>query len=365
MGPFIDSHLHFGCHRRLQELERYAGTLSLEKLCLLSLPNRRRINFNPELISAKAALPQRCYILGSFDYSSLFFPALRAKTDLAAQVEVLRELGFDGLKLWEGKPAFQQELGLRLDDPPLRTALEKAARLGMPACVHVGDPPEFWKGGAAASPRKSGLPPSASRWPSWEAFIRQAESLAEAHPGLALIFPHLLFLAGDLRRLRRLLRRQPSVWVDLSPGNYFYAELSRRREKAVAFFQEFQDRILFGSDSLFFCRPDPVLDYAALSDNLKRFQRLLRFLGTTEELENPFAPSRGRYPSLRGLGLPGPILEKICRENHLRLFGGRPADLNRCAAAAYLEQFISILASGGGRPADIRALAEQRDLGRG
>jgi predicted TIM-barrel fold metal-dependent hydrolase len=391
-SPRIDSHLHFGCHERLGELDRYAVRLGLERLCLLSLPDRRRINFNPELITAKAAFPRRCYILGSFDYSSRFHPApgagsaavvadrqaagadnaaggaecaaagagrdaAGADLDLAGQVETLRELGFDGLKLWEGKPAFQREVGLGLADPPLRSGLEAAARLGMPACVHVGDPPEFWKG--TAGPAASG----AGSWPPWDTFIGQAESLADAHPRLTLIFPHLLFLAGDLERLARLLRRRENVWVDLSPGNYMYAELSRRPREAQAFFLEFQDRILFGSDSLFFPRREPVLEHAPLAENLKRFRRLSRFLADTGKLDNPFAPSRGQYPTVRGLGLPAAVLRKIGRENTLRLFGGQPAALNRGAAAAYLEGFRRRLAGTGGRPEDLRALAAQIDAG--
>ncbi|MBN2553402.1 MAG: hypothetical protein JXB06_11570, partial [Spirochaetales bacterium] len=68
----VDSHIHFSDHERLEELERYRSAIGARELCLLSLPLKQRINFNPEVLFAKAHLGSDCYGLASFDYSPLF-----------------------------------------------------------------------------------------------------------------------------------------------------------------------------------------------------------------------------------------------------------------------------------------------------
>ena len=50
----IDSHIHFSDRSLLAELERYCREIGAEKVCVLSLPTQERINFNPEVLFAKA-----------------------------------------------------------------------------------------------------------------------------------------------------------------------------------------------------------------------------------------------------------------------------------------------------------------------
>ena len=68
----IDSHIHFSSHDRLSELTRYCREIGAEKICVLSLPVKPRINFNPEVLFAKTHLGPTCYGLASFDYAPLF-----------------------------------------------------------------------------------------------------------------------------------------------------------------------------------------------------------------------------------------------------------------------------------------------------
>ena len=102
---------------------------------MVSLPDPERIHFNPEVLYAKLALGRRCYALGSFDYAAQLYPHLfpGEELDLASQVESLGELGFDGLKVFLGKPGFQQRAGLRLTDPPSGAGVRARERPG-PAC---------------------------------------------------------------------------------------------------------------------------------------------------------------------------------------------------------------------------------------
>ena len=330
-----DAHLHFAGRGRLEELKRYLADARVERLAAVSLPDPQRVNFNPEVLFAKLQLGSRCWGFGSLDYSARFCPQRFPGEilDLAAQVACLQKLGFDGLKLFLGKPGFQERVGLRLDDPPVTQALERAAALDLPALVHVADPPVFWTRGPLAG----------GTGPTYEDLQAQALSVLDEHPALTVIFPHLLMMAHDLPRLAGILSTHPGARLDLAPGLYFYGELARKADEAREFLLRFSDRLLFGTDGLWFEADYEAFPPASLVGNLERASRLVDFLSGTRETDNPFPYSREERPTVRGLGLGGSpagrrALRGILRENFRALFPGAPAAVDPAEAARYAEE---------------------------
>jgi predicted TIM-barrel fold metal-dependent hydrolase len=330
-----DAHVHFASPERLTELERYLRQARVERLAAVSLPDPARLNFNPEGLLVKHRLSRPCYAFGSFDYSSRLYPECFPDESLGlrGQVERLGRLGFDGLKLFLGKPEFQRRIGLALDDPEIGEALERAAALGLPALIHVADPPVFWTRGPLA--REAG--------PSFEELQAQALALLDRIPGLTVVFAHLLMMAHDLPRLAGILSAHPNASVDLAPGLYFYGELHRRPDEAREFLLEFRDRLLFGSDGFWFPPDYALFAQSTLQDNLLRTRRLAGFLAEEVEIENPFPYTREELPLVRGLGLARSregrrALRRILRDNFCRLFPGRPAPVDPGACASYCEE---------------------------
>jgi predicted TIM-barrel fold metal-dependent hydrolase len=378
----IDSHIHFSASHRLPELKRYCRAVEAEKVCVLSLPTKERINFNPEVLLAKALLGDRCYGLGSFDFSEVLHPepstaldasAFRDSTarlstagqegpDLAGQVRVLRHLGFDGLKVFAGKPSFQARLGLKLSDPVFVSAFKEAERSDLTTLIHIADPPVFWSSdGMSGFDRplwagSNGIPEEANPLPGYEELQSQALAVLEACPDLPVIFPHLLMMAHDLSRLAHVLETHGNAYLDLAPGLYFYGELAVDRPAAREFFRTYRDRILFGSDGFWFAEHFTGLPYARYSENLHRSEFLLRFLETEEEMDNPFELTRRIRPRLRGLGLDRAILDVIYRDNFLRLYGESPRELNPLAGLEYVHSFINRLDALGTNPTGRRAV---------
>jgi len=223
----IDSHVHFSSHGRLNELKRYCREIGAEKICVLSLPVKRRINFNPEILFAKARLGPSCYGLASFDYGSRFHSQLsgggragldssgrdRAGLDLPGQVERFQQLGFDGLKIFLGKPSFQSELGLKLNDIEILEALKRAESLGMPVLIHIADPLIFWSYESVPGFIPPGWEQAATSGGgfggifSYEELQYQAIEVLRACPDLTVIFPHLLSMGQDLSRLSEILEK--------------------------------------------------------------------------------------------------------------------------------------------------------------
>jgi predicted TIM-barrel fold metal-dependent hydrolase len=360
----IDSHIHFSSHERLEELQRYRREIGAEKVCLLSLPVKPRINFNPEVLFAKARLGSKCYGLASFDYTPLFYGG--GGVDLAGQVERFRKLGFDGLKVFLGKPSFQSQLGLRLDDPGVMAGFKRAENLQMPVLIHIADPLIFWsyrdipgfippgweqavKGGGGSG----GIP-------DYEELQRQAVAVLEACPDLTVIFPHLLSMGQDIPRLTELLDTHPRACLDLAPGLYFYHELDRQRDEAREFFTRFALRILFGTDAFWFPRWFTEFPYATVEDNLARARTLLRFLGTEEELDNPFVPSRSIRETVRGLGLDRDTVATMCNDSFQAVYPTEPRPLDPGACRAYLEEFRNGLGALGAGEKTLRTLERLR-----
>jgi len=68
----------------------------------------------------------------------------------------------------------------------------------------------------------------------------------------------------------KLMRRYPNLYGDLSAGSGFNA-LNRDREYAVKFMNEFQDRLLFGTD---ICTPDGQAPLAAFLLDMRRDKKI-------------------------------------------------------------------------------------------
>lgn len=356
----IDSHMHFSSHDRLSELQQYCRQLGAQKICVLSLPLKQRINFNPEVLYAKANLGSTCYGLAGFDYSPLLFGAAggdggsasgdgSGPLDLAGQVERFRELGFDGLKIFLGKPSFQSQLGLRLDDPRLIGAFKRAERLDMPVLIHIADPLIFWSyrsvPGFIPPGWEQAVAEGGSGIPAYEDLQAQALTVLEACPDLTVIFPHLLSMGQDVPRLARILETYPRAYLDLAPGLYFYHELDRQREAAREFFARHSRRILFGTDAFWFPRWFSEFPYTTVEDNFNRARHLLAFLESEQLLDNPFVPSQGIKKQVRGLGLGADIMRRIRGDNFSDLYppASRPVQPEACLE--YLEDFLLRLSS--------------------
>ncbi|MBN2552723.1 MAG: amidohydrolase family protein, partial [Spirochaetales bacterium] len=259
-----------------------------------------------------------------------------------------RELGFDGLKIFLGKPSFQSQLGLRLDDPPLIEAFRRAESLGMPVLIHVADPLIFWSHRSVPGFVPPGWEQALADGggiPSFEDLQQQALEVLRACPDLTVIFPHLLFLAQDLSRLAGILDAHPGAHLDLAPGLYFYHELDRQRDAAREFFARYRRRILFGTDAFWFPEWFSEFPRASVEDNLARGRCLLDFLEGEGEQDNPFVPTRRIRKTVRGLGLGAEIMRRIRTDNFRDLYPAAPRRIQADAALPYLEDFLERLRS--------------------
>lgn len=205
--------------------------------------------------------------------------------------------------------------------------------------MHVNDPEEFWD--------ESKLNPYAKA-EGWfygpetinnEEQYRQIDVVLSRHPQLHLQLAHMYFLSAQLQRLSRLLRSYPQVRVDLTPGIELYTNLSRNIKNSRAFFAEFSERILYGSDigsRSCIAEPPKAIDPIESTARVRIIRTFLESNGSY--LLEP----DGHYlfniepTQMNGLGLSEEMLNKIYEENARAFYGGKPAKVD----PSLLEQLI-------------------------
>jgi predicted TIM-barrel fold metal-dependent hydrolase len=366
--PLTDGHIHFPHPALLDDLLAVMEAAGVVRAHLVAVPDLQFVNQNAALIHAKAHHPDRFTLCGALDYTRVFADPSRASEILGAQIGTLQAIGFDGLKLIEGKPMVRKLVGLPLDGPQYAAMWAELEERGFPVVLHVADPEEFWNPDRCPGwARERDWFYGDGTYPAKEALYTEIDQVLARHPRLKLILAHLYFLSADLARAGAFLDAHPSVCFDLTPGVEMYFNFGRDLEASRDFFLGRADRLIFGTDvgaSAIGQDPDAPLDRA---ESLGRIWVVRQFLETDAAFAAPAGVGHWMGEDgggFHGIALPHEVLRRIYTANAERIFGSAPAPLDPEAARVELErQAASIDAMAGGGPVDSPARRVARDLG--
>ena len=200
-----------------------------------------------------------------------------------------------------------------MDDPEFDQIFEACGRLGVPVLIHTGEPAPFFEPVDASNERWLELqvhperrrPPT--QFPTFEALMAERDRMFARHPHTHFIAAHFGFHANDLGRLGALLDRLPNVYTETGA---ILAELGRQPRAARAFFEKYQDRILFGKDSW------------APSE----YPYFWRTFETSDEYFDYYRDYHAFW-KLYGIGLSDTVLRKVYYANALRVAPGLPDEV--------------------------------------
>ncbi len=354
----IDGHIHFPRPDLMDDVLDVLERVGAARANLVAVPDLERINQNPALIHFKAHHPWRVTICGALDYTQVFAAPERASETVAGQIGTLRAIGFDGLKLIEGKPMVRQMLSFRLDGPVYAGMWAALEETRMPVVFHVADPETFWD--AERCPdwaREQGWFYGDGRHPSKEGLYAEVDRVLERHPSLRIIFAHFYFLSADLARAGEFLDAHPSVCFDLTPGVEMYFNFARDPEATRDFFVRYQDRLIYGTDIGAGALGDDAASGLDMAESTGRAWVVRSFLESDEVFSAPEGVAHWRMEAegFQGIALPDTVLEKIYRANVERMFGTAPAPLDRGAALAELERMAATIDAQAGGPVESAA----------
>lgn len=192
-----------------------------------------------------------------------------------------------------------------LDTPEIRRVIRHVVDKGMIVMTHVGDP-DTWYNHKYTDTEKFGTRDEHYR--KWE------RALADVAPN-PWLGAHMGGNPENLPRLQSLLDRFPNLYLDCSATRWMVREISARRDAAREFFIRNQDRILFGSDQV---SGDPrTFDFLASRFWCHRKLWETAYIGPCP-IYDPDVPDDAQ-PTLRGLALPDPVLQKIYHDNAVKL----------------------------------------------
>jgi predicted TIM-barrel fold metal-dependent hydrolase len=255
------------------------------------------------------AYPDRFMVFEQIDYSKIddvnFGAEMVQQLDDSVRrgargLKVLKDLGL-GVKDKSGKL-------VAIDDPRLDPIWEECGRLGIPVAIHTSDPEAFFKPTDKHNERYEELMHNPTwsfhgpQFPSKARLLEERNHVFEEHPRTTFIALHVANWPENLDAVSAWLEKYPNMYVEFGARQ---AELGRQPTRAREFFQQYQDRILFGTDS------DP---------EEKMYANYFRWLETADEYFDYWGyPGQGRW-EIYGLALPDEILKKVYSENAERIF---------------------------------------------
>src|SRR5262245_3762011 len=256
---------------------------------------------------------------------------------LAAQLAEGQRLGARGLKIPKGLglgyPAPDGKHLLAIDDPGLDPLWKRAGELGMPVAIHIGDPKAFWKPVSPENERWDELRVhpewsfAGPEYPSWQKLYDAFERLVARHRKTTFIGVHFGNDPEDPDNVARMLDRYPNFFIDTAAR---VPEIGRHpSDKMRRFYEKYQDRILFGTDTGIGATQDDMMYGsngalpATREDEILFFTSTWRYFETRDRQFASPTPIQGRW-KIDGVGLPDPILRKIYFENAARLLHWRP-----------------------------------------
>jgi predicted TIM-barrel fold metal-dependent hydrolase len=277
-------------------------------------------------------------------YASLAYEQVQEPDYGRRMAEILRishRMGARGLKIAKllglGLPAPDGRL-VPVDDPELDVVFETAGELGMPVAIHSGDPKAFWLPVDDDNERAEelrahpGWSQHGKQVPTFDEILNQLERRVARHPKTTFVSVHFGNAAEEPERVARALRKYPNLYIDTAAR---IPEIGRHPpEKMRAFFIEFQDRILYGSDlgvgppgtPLFLGSegPEPATD----KDEVRFFTATKRYFETRDrDFEHPTA-IQGLW-KISGIDLPREVLAKVYGQNAVRVLALRVGEAEK------------------------------------
>lgn len=333
----IDSHLHIEAWENesgqsfMDCFDEYINTMGLSAINIASLPSGQNRNVSNNIMIAFYKLANKsAFAHGGLIYNE--YPApdkMPEGMDFVTQYEELMEIGFDGMKMLEGKPSLHKMVGRDISDDLFDPYFARLEKDGTHLLFHVNDPEEFWDRTKVSQDLiDRGWFYGEGDYASNEEVYRQINRILEKHPNLCVNFAHFFFYSKYPEKLVEIFEKCPNAGVDLTPGGEMYFAFDDNREYYKEFFEKYSERIQLGTDSTF---PWSTDGYCWLLD------RVYRYLATDDE----FKGFGDRVH--KGMNLSRKAVENIVYKNFERTVGKKPKEINKVALKAYIEKYRHLM----------------------
>lgn len=324
--PISDVHIHVFRQEDAFDVIKMADELSYDQYNILSATSLGPRFAADNLLTAwlKIKEPYRCHGFAGFNYPETGAPEAE---DLLKQAQDFHALGFDGIKMMDGKPGIRRKIGKPLDDPLYDPMFDYLEQQNWPVLYHVNDPIEFWTWDLMPEWAKAmgdRVFYGNGEYPSKDTIEAEAVHVVEKHPRLRIIFAHFFFIADDLDKAAGYFERFPNLMFDITPGWEMFESFANRYDESREFFRKYADRIIFGTDTI--------------SDHWRTTVGNLRRVMETDEYFVSFEEN------CHGLNLDEKTLRQIYIENYHKFLPAKPATMKVDEIIAYADRLSDRIA---------------------
>lgn len=230
------------------------------------------------------------------------------------------ETGAKMVKVWKNFGMVTKDASgdfIQIDDARLQPIWDFLKDKGIPVIAHIGEPVQAWRPLDNPNNPHFGYYNNNPQYhayelpeiPSYETIMAARDKWIENNPGLKILCAHLGSMSHDVDMIAERLDKFPNMYVETAER--FGDLASQDSKKVAAFFEKYQDRILFGSD---YGNWKPESDMS--SEELKaeelnidaKYLNLWKYLSGTDSLAH-------RKQETKGLGLSKEILNKFYHQN--------------------------------------------------
>ncbi|MDZ7718307.1 MAG: amidohydrolase family protein [Balneolaceae bacterium] len=316
--PVIDLHAHAYAKTEEEVAERVAimNEVGIERSVVLTGATGERFD---ELHTLYSQYPDRFDLYVGLDYTG-YEEEGWAQT-VVDELRRVAEMGAVGIgEIHDKGPGLAP--GMHPDDPRMDPIFEVAAELDFIVNLHVAEP--IWMYEPMDS-TNDGL----TRAYTWrvqnqdqivghDGMIEILDNTLERHPNTTFVAAHLANTSNDFSLLADLFDKHENLYGDMSAR---FGEFSTIPRATAAFFEEYQDRIVYGTDYGFETFPDdPSKPYGNNTTTEEMFKMTFRVLQTADEHFYITDLVGYKWP-MYGLDLSDEVLRKIYRENALQIMG--------------------------------------------
>ena len=322
MKKVFDMHIHHLFEMPIEEAIRIFklefSVTKTEKQAFMSIPND--VSPKGEFYLNEMQNMRMLFLKHTFSPTAYAFAGLEHPLDVAErngeelaneylrQAEEYASVGFDGMKMLEGYPSMRKAMKRPLCDCVYDKYYSFLEENAIPVTMHVANPETFWNVDSIDEYSKSMGRVCDETYPTKTQLHEEVDGILKKHPKLKIALAHFGFMSYDIEQAKRWLDYENTLF-DLTPGGEQLLKMGQEWDKWQKFFEEYQDRIVYGTD--YYAFPQ---DENWETNFLRRPKFLREFFETDTEHEYVGRP-------FRGVKLDENILQKIYWENATKILG--------------------------------------------
>ena len=316
--PFVDVHSHHWDMpvKDLSKIVKEMDSLNMGYMINLSgsgfgvFSGKQKlmdINLTKSLQNVKENYPNRFGVFLNLDLTKI--DDVDFKENNIKYIEDAVSQGAIGLKIYKNlglNLRDSRNIRVAVDDDRLSHIWETCAKFNIPVLIHSGEPKAFFdpvnkynERWLHAREKPNSFRPS-DKYPSFDQVMYEQYQLFKKQPRTTFINAHFGWYGNDLAKLSEQLAELPNVYVEFGA---VINELGRQPNTARRFFEDYQDRILFGKDIY----------------KMDEYYIYFQVLETDDEYIEYYRKRHGLW-RLYGMNLSDEILKKVYFENALKIF---------------------------------------------